>query len=222
MSKDLSPEEVKNRYEKVFPGETGKLFHHIWNDVANLHLNWQNYRTLYGTSPETIELINKIATSFFKKNERIMRNDVVMRIARLTDPPETGKGKNEKENARFEKLAIDLQPFITETFFNEIKDEIKDLQDLSKKIHDIRNKILVHSDLYNVIEKENFPVDGVSRAEIEQILEKIRNVTNKIETYFKVPTTYFQKVISSNDAKSLVVALKQVQEYRSIKRRENS
>ena len=84
------------------------------------------------------------------------------------------------------------------------------------------NKILAHSDLYNVIEKENFPVDGVSRAEIEQILEKIRNVTNKIETYFKVPTTYFQKVISSNDAKSLVVALKQVQEYRSIKRRENS
>lgn len=85
-----------------------------------------------------------------------MRHDVVMRIAGLTDP----KKSVGKDNASFEKLAIELKPYLSAISYNELIGKVKDLQDATNKIRDIRNKLLAHSDFYNAIEKEKFPIDG--------------------------------------------------------------
>jgi hypothetical protein len=43
----------------------GVQYSALWQEVANIHLNWGEFVELYGTKPERLELINRAAGTFF-------------------------------------------------------------------------------------------------------------------------------------------------------------
>src|SRR5438034_11785595 len=89
-----SADEVKAEFIQSFPAKTGELACELSWSITHLHLKWKNYRALFGTSPERIDLLNHAAPGFFGQLDPIMRHDVVLAITRLMDPTRKGRHKN--------------------------------------------------------------------------------------------------------------------------------
>ncbi len=203
MSKDYSPNDVLENYRASFPDEIGDLFYNLFNQVSALHIDWKNYRSLYGTSPERIMLLNSSASSFFRHLERIMRHYVIMAIARLTDRAQM----RNKENASLQKLLIMIKPHVEDKFYNELESLLSNLEASSSKARKLRNAILAHSDFAVALHYNSEPIEGISREEVENILGQIRVFMNEIEFYFKNSQVAYEQVITSSDAERLLKVL---------------
>lgn len=209
MNRNKTADDVKKEFIDVFPKGTGELFYELWTNIAHLHLNWKNYRSLFGTSPERIDLLNWAASSFFGLLNGILRNDVILAVARLTDPPRSAG----KPNASLAALIEKLVPFIDESLTKELQLELNKIQSLCQPIRDIRNRILAHDDLATTLKYHPDPLLGISRAYIEEILEKIRNLFGSIEKKFRGSQTSHQYIISRNDGEDLIYALESALEH---------
>jgi len=216
MKRHQTSDEVREEILTVFPEGTGELFHELWTNVAHLHLNWKNYRSLFGTSPERIELLDWTASSFFGLLDGILRHDVVLAIARLTDPPRSAG----KDNASLARLIDMLTPFIDAALVDELRSELKDLQAYCEPVRQLRNRLLAHDDLATALQYHPDPLPGISRAYIEGVLEKLRKLLGDIEEHFRGSRTSHQYVISSNDGESLIFALESAREHEKCRQRE--
>jgi hypothetical protein len=103
-----SADEVKAKFVQSFPPGAGELACELSWSITHLHLKWKHYRSLFGTSLERIDLLERAAPALFRWLETIMRNDVVLAITRITDPPRTGK----HQNASLERLIELLEPHV--------------------------------------------------------------------------------------------------------------
>lgn len=208
MGRHLSPYEVKSEIIAAFPPDCGELFYELQNDVSNLQLNWQNYCSLYGTSPERIELLKWAADILFGLLDSTMRYDVILRIARLTDPLATGG----HDNASLPQIVARVSPHLSAPSAQRLKDQLDELSTYCDSIRDLRNRLLAHDDLATTLQYHANPLPNLSRTDIEGALERIRNLVNEIEKRYLSSTTHFQQVLSTRDAESLISILKKARE----------
>jgi len=193
MGQQKNPEEIKENYLKAFPEETGKLAYYLSNQITFLHIKWKEYREIYGSDPETVEMVNKVAPYFFWMYERILRNDVISTIARILDPAYSG---GNKPNASLDKLINDLKDHANNSLIEEWEDDLQMLKKTSKKLRNIRNKRLSHNDFDVHVTHSPDILAGISRQNIEDVLEGIRSLTNKIQLHFKNSRTMYDYVFS--------------------------
>ncbi|MFH5884004.1 hypothetical protein ACG2F4_06805 [Halalkalibaculum sp. DA3122] len=212
MGSQLTAEEIKQKFVKSYPQDSGLLAYYLWNDIAHLHQNWKNYRIFYGTDQETIELLNELAPSFFNSLQRILRHEIILSIGRLTDPPYSGRNRK-KENASIKKLLEEVTSTLDSDVEKELQKELKKLKKQTSKIRDLRNQIIAHSDLPTRLELRSDPLPGISRAEIEETLVTIRKIFTKIEKEFTGSTSYFEGVVTTDDANSIIGYLKTARKY---------
>lgn len=203
MARSLSADEVKAERLTAFPPTVGALYHELAEDVTHLHLNWQNYRALYGTSPERIALLNWAAGSFFGLLEGIMRHDVLLRIARLTDPSHLGQ----HDNASLAQLIDLLEPHVDSALLASLRASHYDLVEYCRPIRDLRNRILAHDDLATALHYHPEPIPGISRADVEGALQRIRQLITRVEQRFRDSETDYREVIGTGLADSLLDAL---------------
>lgn len=215
MAESISAEQVKKKFIDSFPDETGDLFHKLWNDVALLHFSWKSYRSLYGTSPERIKLLNYTASHFFHFLEQVLRNDVLLRITRLTDRARTG----DKTNASLEYIIKKLEPYIEKESFSNILRSYKKLKISSNKVTKIRNLKIAHKDLNFALDQEQNMALGISRQEIEELLKNIRETLGEIEKYFIGTSTSHEYILTYDDAETLMFALEQARKYHEEERK---
>ena len=104
---------------QVLPNEIGEVHEELFQDICWLHAKWKVFRQLYSKTPETVELLNKSAPSFFRLSEDMLVDDVLLTISCLTDPKQTFK----RENLTLERLAS----CIDETKYPVLKAEIEQL-----------------------------------------------------------------------------------------------
>ena len=218
MKRHQTADDVKEEIFAAFPEGSGELFYELWTNIAHLHLNWKNYRSLFGTSPERIELLNRAASSFFGLLDGILRHDVMLSIARLTDPPRSLG----KDNASLARLIDTLTPFVDGALVNELQSKLKNLQAHCEPVRQIRNRILAHNDLATSLNYHPDPLPGISRAYIEEVLEKIRKLLGDIEEHFRGSRTSHQYVISANDGEALIFALESAREHQKCRRKKIS
>lgn len=209
MARYLSAEEVKKGIIAAFPANAGELYYELHNSVSTLQLNWQNYRALFGTSPERIDLLNWAASSFFGLLDDILRHDVFMHIARLSDPPQSVG----RDNASIERLINELSVNAEATFIKGLRTKLKDFQEYCSPIRQLRNRILAHEDLATALQYHADPLPGISRAFVEDVLGKIRDIMNEIERKYFDATTDFRDIISQDDANSLISVLERAKEH---------
>lgn len=200
MGRHLSPDEVKAEILSSFPSDCGDLFFEIWTDVNNLDLSWQDYRALYGTSPERIDLLNWAAGTFFGLIENTMWHDVLLRIARLTDPP----AKRSHKNASLGQLVKRVCPHLDSESAQHLRGQNKELVVYCRPITDLRNRVLAHDDLPTALNYHPDPLPGLSRADVEGALHRIHSLVNEIENHFDLAPTSFELILSVNDAETLI------------------
>ncbi len=209
MPESLSPDEVRAATVAAYPPGIGELFFELHNVTCGLQLIWQDYRALFGTSQERIELLNHSASSFFGRLDHILRHDIFLRIARLTDPPATGR----HANASLAQLAGRLRPHLDTSRTAELSTKLQELEDCCAPMRDLRNRMLAHDDLDTALHFHPDPLPGISRANIESALECIRSLLNYVESLFRTSTTYYKQVIATGTAESLIAALERARKH---------
>src|SRR6185503_12931063 len=115
----------------------GELYFLLSRELAWLHFSWSEYRTLYGTSEETIGVLNSAAPRFFYYLDYLMWHDVLLHICRLTDPPASA-GRNNLTLAQL-PLAI-ADPILRDS----VIDLLAAARSESEFARDWRNRHLAH------------------------------------------------------------------------------
>ena len=79
---------------EIMGAEVGSIYSALWQEIAWIHKKWAQYVALYGTNPARIKLMNHVAPSMFKTVEDALWADVLLHLARLTDPPKSAGKRN--------------------------------------------------------------------------------------------------------------------------------
>ncbi len=108
MGEHKSAEEVLEQHLQDMGTELGVVYNALTNDVAWVHAKWNQYRHLYAHSPERIVVLNQAAGHFFGVMQDSLLEDIVLHLARLTDPPRS-VGKDNLTLQRLPALIPDVQ-----------------------------------------------------------------------------------------------------------------
>lgn len=139
MADHRSAEQVEQQHLQAFGPTAGPLFHGLYNEVVWLHAKWLEYRKLFAKSEKRIDILNETAAFFFKIVQETLWENVVLQIARLTDPPVQGQF----ENLTLLRITDTVRP-------GALRDELRSLTrtavERSQFARVWRNKRLAHTD----------------------------------------------------------------------------
>jgi len=91
---DLTAEQARARSVQVMGQELGETYEALGQEIVWLHSKWAEYAALYGTKESRVALLNKAAPRFARLIQDTLWEDIVLHIARLTDPPKSASKHN--------------------------------------------------------------------------------------------------------------------------------
>jgi hypothetical protein len=177
-------EESKQAHISAMGQELGALYSEIWQQVAWLHVKWEQYVELYGTKESRLTLLNQAAPMFFRVVQDTLWDDVLLHIARLTDSPES-MNKANLSIRRFAR-AVDDGPtkLLVETL-------VEEALTASEFCRDWRNRHIAHRDLRLVLDATAIPLKFASRAKVKEAINALDAVLNAISNHYLDSTTCF-------------------------------
>lgn len=202
MAENLTPEQVRHAKLAAMPGPFGELHHTLYNEVAWLHLKWQDFRGLFGGTEQTIELLNQTAPSFFHHLQTILWEDVLLHLCRLTDPPQSAGHAN--------LTLMRLPGMIPDPKLRSQADSLVKIADQNTKFaRDWRNRRLAHKELPPLGGQQSRPLAAASRQHVEQALAAIRNAMNDVEQHHtKSTVAYAHSIAALTGVDSLLLYLR--------------
>lgn len=181
-------EQERDRHKRDMGEDLGKVYNVLCNEVSWLHASWEQYRHLFAKSERRIGLLNEAAGYFFRMIQLTVFEDVVLGLARLTDPIHTGGGQAPHEN-----LTLNLLPSLVSD--DKLRDELKNLVGAAEVACAIprvwRNKRLAHRDLAVALATVADPLAGISRDDVEVALAAFRALLNKLERHYWDSEVYY-------------------------------
>jgi hypothetical protein len=177
MSREQTAEEVREEYVRAMGHDLGNTFFEFRNECITLHWKWEEYVALFGTNPGRIELLNRAAGAFFRIVQDTLWEDVVLRIARLTDAPKS-MGKD--------NLTLQRLPALVETALQgKVETLLQECLNKGSFARDWRNRRLAHSDLALVLgDKTAAPLAPASRKDVTEVLAAIVALLNSVQTHY--------------------------------------
>lgn len=202
-----NPDEVRESYVSAMGKDFGHAFYRLNCKLTELHLVWVQYRRLFGTDEETVNLLNRCGGLFFRVVQDELLDSVLLGISRMTDPPATGKRKN---------LTIQSLPELVPN--TTVKLEAERLVDIAvlgaSFAREHRNKRIAHQDHGYTMEQTVVQLPGVSREKIEEMLSHLRNAMNFLDAHYRETTVFYQDSFGGGGAEVLVSKLKQLEMQR--------
>ena len=202
MGQVLTVDQVRARSLTSMPSPLGEAHYALHNDLAWLHAKWADYLALYGRDHATVELLNAAAPAFFCDLQRMMWEDVLLHLCRLTDPPRSC-GHDNLTVRRLPDLVVDAS----------LKDQLQNLaieaDRKSEFARDWRNRRLAHNDWALKVNAVAQPLELASRQGVEAALAAIRSVMNLVEqSYLGFPVSYEHTMVSPEGVPSLLAHLR--------------
>ncbi|MFA0924588.1 AbiU2 domain-containing protein [Xanthomonas fragariae] len=198
-----SMEKIRADYISSMGEELGASFYELFRKLIELHVLWQQYRQLF-EDDTTVHLLNRTARLFFKIVQDELWDSVLLGISRMTDPTVTGKKKN---------LTIQsLPPLIMDTVMRaEVQSLCNKSLESAEFSREHRNKRIAHQDHDYLSNRDLDPLNGISRARVEQMLEALRAVLNRIDLHFRDSTVMYEKFVDASGARTLVNKLRKLE-----------
>lgn len=174
---DETAEEVRLEYIQAMGPTLGNVFGALSDDVIWLHLTWKQFRLLYGTTPTTIDLLNRTAPVFFRIVQDTLWEDTLIHLCRLTDPP-VMRGK---EN-------LSLGTLVPEIVDSALRGNVEDLVAVAATktefARDWRNRHIAHRDRALAQDRAPSPLAPASRQDVENALTSIREVMKTVLRHY--------------------------------------
>lgn len=191
-------EEVKEDIIKKMGTDFGSLFHSLYNEITWLTFKWIEFKELFGSKESRFELMNKAAPFFFYTVQKTLWENLLLGVARITDPPESFKKKNTTLQAIGQHL---LDP----TFRADFEKDLMEILDECKFCRDWRNRWIAHMDYELGVNRDSAkPLEPATRLKLRLTIEKIHSLYNKISLKYLGSTVAWQVLTSDRGAISLL------------------
>ena len=187
--------------------EIGTIYSALWQEVAWINKKWAQYVELFGTSPERIELLNRAAPSMIRTVQDTLWEDVLLHLARLTDPPRSMG----KANLSVRQLAALLVSSPIKANAESLAVAALDACEFSR---DWRNRRLAHRDLDLALDRAVQPLAPASRATVKASLAALEELLNAVSLHYLDSTTLFDLGPGGEDAVSLLYLLRDGLQFR--------
>jgi hypothetical protein len=186
----------------------GEIYYELSNQTTLLHIRWHEYRRLFADSEAAIAIMNKTAPAFFYDIERIMWENVILQLCRITDPERMGKHEH-LTIQRLPSLVSDL------VFRNTLQNLVDSVVSKAAFARDWRNRKLAHSELPPLPGQVATPLADASRKHVEDALASLRDVMNCLEQQLRgCPVAYQHAIEPLGGVHSLLAILREGYEAR--------
>ena len=184
----------------------------LTNDLIWARYYYNEYKKLYAVSELRVSLLNEIAPSFFRLIQDMLWDQMILSLARLTDPYVKGSNRNLSAHV--------LQKLATEnhwSFTGEISNLLKEVDNISKSIFNRRNKLIGHRDLLTALSAgvvQDHALD-VTLNQTEKVLDLIGKAINLVY-HNLINKTFMWNFGSDRDVNDLIYHLKLAVIYKEI------
>jgi hypothetical protein len=195
------------------PPEIDEIYYPLFNQVSHLHVQWNIFRQLYVSGPETFALLKWSANGFFAVIQHTLASEILLTICRLTDAKQSGSGKYVRDNLSLDRLIGRIDP----QQFPDLKDEISKrlvaARDACAFARNVRNKLLAHSDLGTSLRDRAAVAAQTTTTNIDASLRSIAYVLNAIPGHFDNSGVAYAVASMSTDGNTLINRLRVAKTY---------
>jgi hypothetical protein len=195
------------------PPEIDEIYHPLVNQVSHVHVQWNIFRQLYVSGPETFALLKWSANGFFGVVQHTLASEILLTISRLTDAKQTGTGKRARDNLSLDRLVdrIDQQQF--PALKDEMCKRLVAARHTCAFARDVRNKLLAHSDLATSLRDRAAVAAQTTTTNIDAALRSIAHVLNAIPGHFDNSGVAYAVASMSTDGHTLLNRLRAAKAY---------
>lgn len=205
-----TPEQVQADYIEKIGEPLGAQFYRLINECHLLHVKWDYYVALYGTSQERLVLLNKAAPSFFRVIEDVLWDDVLLHITRLTENTVVG-------SSRVTLTIQRLPALVDEGIRGQVAALLAAALEAAAPLRDWRNRRIAHRDLRLGL-GEAGPLASTSRAVVTRAVEAVTAVLKAVEAHYCDVDPIYLKPITFGTAEQLLYAIRDGVEAREQER----
>jgi hypothetical protein len=185
------------------------------DDLSLAFYELEEYSIIFLESEARINLLNKVAPSFFVKIKNFYWNSFVMTISRFTDPSDQSNNKNLSLKS-LQKYCSEIDS-IGQKLFN---DNINKVEAGVIEIRKMRSKFISHRD-YDYALLDNKELAAVEITKIQEIYELFEQCLNIFNKHYLNKYILFREIRTYQGARSLIYFLKDGVIYNEFKSRRN-
>jgi hypothetical protein len=164
--------------------QLGSLCHELREELDWLQNKWAEFQQLFSSGAERIEVLNTVAPNFFWFLHKMMFEDAMLHVCRLTDPAETRVGR--KSTARKNLTVMALPNSIPDPVFrDEVKAHVRESREKCESARQVRNRRLAHGDLESILHGNTGP--KIVRSHIEEAIDSLRRLIWCVEEHYGYP-----------------------------------
>jgi len=200
MSTTQSAEEIKKEQIAILGPEFGSLYNLLYNEIIWLHYKWTEFEELYGIEESRIKIMNNTAPSFFSMIQKILWENIISGIARITGRQET-EGENNMTITAVPELINDQK------LKESVEIKIKTILEKTNFCRDRRNSKTPLYDYETSINSKAKPLEEASQILVKESLYEITTLINLIHGFYFKSAHILDQIICVQGALSLLYAL---------------
>jgi hypothetical protein len=182
----MTADEAKAKSIQAMGEELGSLYDALWQQLAWLYRKWAEYVVLFGTKESRVILLNRAAPAFTRIVQDTLWEDVILHVARLTDPLRSGGKKDNLTVRALESLTPDVP------LKSELSKLVAEALSASEFCRDWRNRHIAHRDIGLALQRGAEPLMPASRLKVRQALDGLAKVLNAVSMHYHGSTTMFE------------------------------
>ncbi len=209
---------MSDRSTTTMPADVAKSHDLLRRELSFLNTKWNDYKTLYCTDDNTVQLLGYAASFFFQIHREVLRDDIILTLCRITDPTASTVRGVRRNNLTIEYL-ISIIPDADSTLKGTLKKKklLPIIKDRCKKFRDHRNRRVSHYDLDTRLKRSDALLPGIGIVDADAALKSIADVLNVVELYYdNNEQSYAQGIYGSGDGSELIQFIeheKELQKY---------
>ena len=146
----------------------------VFEHGLQMSYRWKIFCQLFDSGPENISALNERGGNVFELLQRLILDDLMLSLSRLTDPAVSGKNKNASLRNFLEKA----KPRLSGAVIAEVESLQSKLDGLVRNVRVHRDKSLAHSDLNHASKVSALPI--VTYDELELAMKYVKEIIIKV------------------------------------------
>jgi hypothetical protein len=192
LKPNLTDSERRAEYIRTMGPELGLLYHELEEEVDWLQQKWNEFGELFGKGPERIELLTNAASNFFFLLHKLMFEDAMLHLCRLTDPAETRIRVGKEVKVRKNLTVMGLADAISDsTLKDRVQIQARQVKKNCEFARGLRNSRLAHADLESF--RNGIAGPKVLSKHVEDALKSMRHLLGGISQHYGYPPSFLAK-----------------------------
>lgn len=190
------------------PSDVAKSHELLSRELSLLYTKRTDYKTLYCTDDDTVQLLDYAASLFFQIVREVLRDDIILTLCRITDPPASTVRGAKKDNLTIEHL-ISIIPAADSTLKQRLHNLLPIIKARCKKFREHRNRRVGHDDLGTRLKRPNALLPGIGIDDADAAFKSIADVLNVVELHYdKNKQSYEHGICGSGQGSELIDFIK--------------